>query len=67
MPLHCRYVAVTCVAQELGLDDKNAQDGVDPIESARQVLELNSLADKHMVRAQAHVEGMLRQQKGEDV
>ena len=54
------------LAEELGLDDKNAQEGVDPIESARQVLELNNLAAKHMVRAQSHVEGMLRQQ-GESV
>jgi hypothetical protein len=39
---------------------------VDPLEAARQVLELNNLAAKHMVRAQSHVEGMLRQQ-GESV
>ena len=52
------------LAKELGLDDKNAHEGIDPVESARQVLELNNLAAKHMARAQSHVEGMLRQQGG---
>ena len=53
------------ISKEHGLDDKT-HEGVDPIESARQVMALNDLAEKHMARAQAHVEGMLRQQ-GESV